>query len=182
MGGSSRTGRIAATTLLVGALFVTAAYASGCATRDAASTEQSAPQEKDPDVLGPYPLGVDVTLGTVTITLESVSVSDSEWPSSVVTGTATPEGQRWVSATFAFTGPGANPVPAGGHFHSGMALIVDGVDTPIGELSTVWDGEAPPGVTPRGTFTFLVPEGARSVVLQLVPKLAETETVAFRLW
>jgi hypothetical protein len=129
--------------------------------------------------LGPYPMGVGVSLGGKTLTLKSVQVSDIDSP---YQGTPAPEGQRWAHLAFSIEGSGTNPAPGGGYFYPQLELIADGKTVSVDQQSAGWDMEAPPDVVPQETMSFLVPEHARSLVLRLIPSFADTQTVAFRLW
>jgi len=130
---------------------------------------------------GQYPIGVAVRLGTVAYTLKSVQISDLQWPYQDTT-TAAPKGKKWAYAEFTIEGPDANPAPGGGYFYPEFRLLVDGKTMPVDIASSGGDVEAPPGVAPRASLEFLVPESAHSVALLTTPSFAETQTVAFRLW
>lgn len=126
-------------------------------------------------------MGVAVAFGKKKVTLESVEVSDLQWPYEDAADVA-PKGRRWVYADFAFDGPGTNQAPGSGRFFPQFNLIADGKSAPVDVRSSGGDGEAPAGVVPHEYFTFLVPESAHSLILRVTLQFAETQTVGFRLW
>ncbi len=166
---------------LVWTLLVSPLLLAGCARQDAtpAASEEAAGES----YLGPYPIGVAVSMGPHKLTLESVEVSDLEtlWPAggSGLPVASAAAGSRYVHCTFVINGK-ADPGPDG--YLGEPQLIVDGKSVPLGELGAQWDQEPPPGTWPSQSLSFEVPEEARSVVLRVKPSFAETQTVGFRLW
>jgi hypothetical protein len=161
-------------------IFTTVVASTGCARQDAPVGNPAAPDVSQ-QFLGPYPMGVAVGVGQARFTLESVEVSDLEWPYQDASSAA-PKGSKWVYVTFSFEGTGTNPAPAAGYFDSHFQLIADGNSVPIDIRSSGGDMEAPPRTLPRWSMSFQAPEDARSLVLQVTPMLAGAHTVAFRLW
>jgi len=153
---------------------------TGCARPDSAAVKPPASSALQ-SPLGPYPMGVAVGVGKAKFKLESVEVSDLEWPYQDAS-TQAPKDRKWVYVDFAFEGPGTNPAPAAGYFDPQFQLIADGKSIPIDVLSSGGDMEAPRGVVPHWSLSFQAPEDALSLVLQVTPKLAGARTVAFRLW
>ena len=163
--------------VLVCAVLAGATALTGCVGQTVPTTPLETASEQA--FLGPYPMGVGVSLGGKTLTLKSVQVSDVDSP---YQGTPAPEGQRWAHLAFSIEGSGTNPAPGGGYFYPQLELIADGKTVSVDQQSAGWDMEAPPGVVPQETMSFLVPDDARSLVLRLIPSFADTQTVAFRLW
>jgi len=182
MRGSSRAVRTIGGVFLACALLVGPAILTGCSPQ-AATPAAPAEVEAGQPFLGPYPIGVAVTIGQHKLTLQSVEVSDlgAQWSAgaSSIPVASAPKGSKYVHSTFVINGKPA-PGPAG--YIVDPQLIVDGKSVPLGELGAQWDQEPPPGIEPQQSLSFLVPEDAHSVVLRLKPAFAETQTVAFRLW
>jgi len=132
--------------------------------------------------MGPYPAGLVVTLNRVSFSLESVEVADRE--PSVDTSTPAPSDRRVVRATFVFTGPGTNPAPGGSFFYPQVQVVADGSLVPDDalNLSTAFDTEIDPGISPRETLSFEVPADAKALLIRLIPSFADTQTVGFRIW
>ncbi len=177
MTGSGRTLRIARLAILISVVLAGTIGLTGC-TQHAADVS---PDPKSPEsaFLGPYPMGVGVTIDGKTLTLTSVQVSDVDSP---YEGTRAREDHRWVHLAFSIEGSGTNPAPGGGYFYPQSELIADGKPVSLAEQSVGWDMEAPPGVVPRETMSFQAPSDARSLVLRVTPSFADTQTVAFRIW
>lgn len=162
--------------LLAGPVLVT-----GCSPQ---ATTPAAPDEAtERSFLGPYPMGVAVSIGRDKLTLQSVEVSDLEtpWPAgaSSLPAASASAGSRYVHSTFVING---KPEPGPGGYLGELQLIVDGKSVPLGEVGAQWDQEPPPGAWPSQSLSFQVPEDARSVVLRVNPSFAETQSVGFRLW
>lgn len=167
--------------VLVWTLVVSPVFVTGCSPQ---VTTPAAPEEDAGEsYVGPYPIGVAVSVGENTLTLESVEVSELEtpWPaaaSSLPVSSAS-TGSRYVRSTFVISGK-PDPGPSG--YLAEPQLIVDGKSVPIGGIGAQWDEEPPPGTWPSHSLSFQVPADARSVVLQVKPSFAATQTVGFRLW
>lgn len=159
------------------------AGAAGCA-QSGTSVGESAPTKPLPSYVGPFGRGTAVVLGDNKITLETVEVSDLEWPYADPSSAA-PEGRKWVFVDFAFEGPQANPSPGGGRFYPNYQLIADGQPLEMDLRSSGGDGEAPPGVVPHEYLTFQVPEDVHALVMCATPKeqlAEEPQVLGFRLW
>jgi hypothetical protein len=175
--GSRYKPRVMRLAILIWVVFAAAVALTGCTKQ----TVDVPPAQNSPEqaFLGPYPMGVGVTLGSKTLTLKSVQVSDVDSP---YQGTQAPEGHRWVQLAFSIEGSGTNPAPGGGYFYPQFELIADGKPVSLDEQSVGFDMEAPPGVVPQETMSFQAPSDTRSLVLRLIPSFADTQTVAFRIW
>jgi hypothetical protein len=182
MRGSSRAVRTIGGVLVACALLTSPALVTGCAPQAATPTGPVEP-EAGQSFLGPYPIGVAVSLGQHKLTLLSVEVSDLEapWPAGASNIPFAPaaEGSKYVHATFVING---KPTPDPEGYLVAPQLIADGKSVPLDQLGAQWDEEPPPGMEPKETLSFQLSESAHSAVLRLKPSFAATQTVAFRLW